>query len=428
MNEAVYIIDGARTPFLKARNAPGPFAAADLACAAGSALLARQPFAPDALDEVILGCASPAPDEVNIGRLVALRLGCGPRVPGWTVMRNCASGMQALDSAIADLRLGRAGLVLAGGVDALSRAPLLFSDEMVRWLACWRAAKSFGTRCALLGRFRPRLLAPVIGILKGLTDPIVGQLMGQTAENLAALFGIGREEMDAYAVDSHRRVAVARDRGHFAPELVPLIDRAGTVFSEDDGLKRDATLPALAKLKPYFDPPYGRITPANSSQISDGAAWLLLASEAAVVRFGLAPIGRIVDSQWAALAPEEMGLGPVHAATPLLQRHGLALDDVDLWEINEAFAAQVLACLRAWQDQDYCRRHLGLPGALGGLEAARLNVDGGAIALGHPVGASGARIVLHLIQALRRRGARRGIAGICIGGGQGGAMLVEALP
>ena len=426
MNPPVYIIDGARTPFLKARNAPGPFAAADLATAAGSALLARQRFAPEQLDEVILGCAAPSPDEVNIGRVAALRMGCGIGVQGWTVMRNCASGMQALDSAMANLQCGRSQLVLAGGVDALSRAPLLFSEPMVRGFAGWMAARSLGERLAVLRRFRLGHLAPVIGIMKGLTDPIVGQLMGQTAENLAWRFGITRDEMDAFAVDSHRRVAAAQDAGHLG-EIVPLIDRDGSIYASDDGLRRDASLAGLAKLKPFFDKKYGRVTPGNSSQITDGAAWLVLASEAAVARHGLTPIGRIVDCQWAALQPELMGLGPVHAATPILQRHGLGLNDLDLWELNEAFAAQVIACLRAWQDDAYCRERLGLPGALGEIDAARLNIDGGAVALGHPVGASGVRIVLHLLQALRRTGGRRGIATICIGGGLGGAMLVEAL-
>ena len=426
MNPPVYIIDGARTPFLKARNAPGPFAAADLATAAGSALLVRQRFAPEQLDEVILGCAAPSPDEVNIGRVAALRMGCGIGVQGWTVMRNCASGMQALDSAMANLQCGRSQLVLAGGVDALSRAPLLFSEPMVRGFAGWMAARSLGERLAVLRKFRLGHLAPVIGIMKGLTDPIVGQLMGQTAENLAWRFGITRDEMDAFAVDSHRRVAAAQDAGHLG-EIVPLIDRDGSVYASDDGLRRDASLAGLAKLKPFFDKKYGRVTPGNSSQITDGAAWLVLASEAAVARHGLTPIGRIVDCQWAALEPELMGLGPVHAATPILQRHGLGLNDLDLWELNEAFAAQVIACLRAWQDDAYCRERLGLPGALGEIDAARLNIDGGAVALGHPVGASGVRIVLHLLQALRRTGGKRGIATICIGGGLGGAMLVEAL-
>ncbi|WP_374266760.1 acetyl-CoA C-acetyltransferase [Zoogloea sp.] len=426
MNQPIYIIDGARTPFLKARNAPGPFAASDLATAAGSALLARQRFAPDQLDEVILGCAAPSPDEVNIGRVVALRMGCGIDVPGWTVMRNCASGMQAIDSAIANIQRGRAQLVLAGGVDALSRAPLLYSDPMVRWFAGWMGARSLGDKLAMIRRFKLGYLAPVIGIMKGLTDPIVGQLMGQTAENLAFEFGITRDDMDAFAVESHRRVAAAQDAGHFE-EIVPLVDKDGTVYAQDDGLRRDASMAGLAKLKPFFDKKYGRVTPGNSSQITDGAAWLILASEDAVQQHGLTPIGRIVDAQWAGLEPERMGLGPVHAASPILMRNGLGRDDIDLWEINEAFAAQVIACLKAWQSDEYCRTRLGLPGALGAIDPAKLNLDGGAVALGHPVGASGARIVLHLLHALRRTGGKRGIASICIGGGLGGAMLVEAL-
>jgi acetyl-CoA C-acetyltransferase len=425
MTEPIYIIDGARTPFLKSRNRPGPFAASDLATAAGRALLLRQPFAPAELDEVILGCAAPSPDEVNIGRVVALRMGCGQKVPGWTVMRNCASGMQALDSAIANIRTGRSDLVLAGGVDALSRAPLLFSEAMVHWLANWYAAKTAGQRAALITKLRLTHLAPVIGLMKGLTDPIVGLLMGQTAENLAFRFGITRREMDEFSAQSHRRVLAGQKAGHFANEIVPLYDRAGKLYAVDDGVREDSTPENLAKLKPFFDRKYGNVTAGNSSQVTDGAAWLVLASERAVKRHGLVPKGRIVDSQWAGLDPAQMGLGPVHAVTPILQRHGLGLADLDAWEINEAFAAQVLACERAWESADYCREELGTEGALGALEPAKLNVDGGAIALGHPVGASGARIVLHVLNVLARVGGRRGMAAICIGGGLGGAMLVE---
>lgn len=426
MNAPIYIIDGARTPFLKAQKGPGPFAASDLATQAGRALLLRQPFEPADLDEVILGCAAPSVDETNIGRVVALRLGCGRKVPGWTVMRNCASGMQAIDSAIANIRLGRSNLVLAGGVDALSRAPLLYSDAMVRWFAGMMQMRTLGQRAAHFLKLRPAaLLSPVIGLMKGLTDPVVGLLMGQTAENLAWQFGITRERMDEFAVRSHQRAMAGRAAGHFA-EIVPVVDAAGQVFAEDDGVRPDATMEGMAKPKPFFDKNYGNITAANSSQITDGAAWLLLASEEAVTRWNLKPLGRIVDSQWAGLDPAQMGLGPVHATTPLLKRHGLTLADIDYWELNEAFAAQVLACLAAWQSDDYCREQLDLPGALGALDENRLNVDGGAVAIGHPVGASGTRIVLHLLDVLRRNKAKRGIATICIGGGLGGAMLVEA--
>ncbi|MBA3904131.1 MAG: acetyl-CoA C-acyltransferase, partial [Rhodocyclaceae bacterium] len=406
-----------------------PFSAGDLATAAGRALLARQPFAPEELDEVILGCASPSPDEVNIGRVAALRIGCGLKVPGWTVMRNCASGMQALDSAMANIQSGRSQLVLAGGVDALSRAPLLYSEAMVLWFAGMATAKTAGQKAAMFARLKPSaLLSPVIGLMKGLTDPVVGLLMGQTAENLAFRFGITREQMDAFSVRSHQRTAAGQDAGHY-DEVVPLVGRDGSVYAADDGLRRDSSMAGLAKLKPFFDRKYGTVTPGNSSQITDGGAWLILASEEAVKKHKLRPLGKILDAQWAGLDPAQMGLGPVHAATPILQRHGLGLNDLDAWEINEAFAAQVLGCIEAWKDAAYCKEQLGLDAPLGELDQDRLNVDGGAIALGHPVGASGARIVLHLLHVLRRGGKTnaRGIASICIGGGQGGAMLVETV-
>jgi acetyl-CoA C-acetyltransferase len=274
------------------------------------------------------------------------------------------------------------------------------------------------------------LLAPVIGIMKGLTDPMVGLLMGQTAENLAHRFGITRQQMDEFSVKSHLKVVKAQEAGTLAPgggEVEALYDNKGNAFSLDDGVRKDASVEGLKKLKPFFDRKYGNVTPGNSSQITDGAAWLILASESALKQFNLTPIGRIVDSQWAGLDPAQMGLGPVHAATPILKRHNLGLNDLDYWEINEAFAAQVLGCLAAWKDEKYCKEQLGLDTSLGSLDENKLNIDGGAIALGHPVGASGARIVLHLIKTLKRKNAKRGLASICIGGGLGGAMLVEAM-
>jgi len=421
----IYVVDGARTPFLKAQKGPGPFAASDLATQAGRALLLRQPFSPADLDEVILGCAAPSPDETNIGRMVALRLGCGNKVPGWTVMRNCASGMQAIDSAIANIQCGRSELVLAGGVDALSRAPLLYSDAMVRWFASMMSMRSAGQKAQHFTKLRPAaLLTPVIGLMKGLTDPVVGLLMGQTAENLAWKFGIDRQQMDEFAVRSHQRALAARAAGHFG-EIVPVVDNHGKIYAEDDGVRADASMAGMAKLKPFFDKKYGNITAANSSQITDGAAWVLLASAEAVEKWNLNPLGKIVDSQWSGLDPAQMGLGPVHASTPILQRHNLSLADVDYWELNEAFAAQVLGCQAAWASDEYCREQLDLPGALGSVDDSKLNIDGGAVSIGHPVGASGARIVLHLLHVLRRNKARRGIATICIGGGLGGAMLLE---
>lgn len=419
----VYVVDGSRTPFLKAKDV-GPFSGSDLAVAAGIPLLNRQPFSPEDLDEVIIGSAMPGPDEANIGRIVALRLGCGDKVPAFTVMRNCASGMQALDSAAMQIASGRSDLVLAGGTDAMSHAPLLFNQKMASWLARWSTAKSMGQRAGLLTQFRPAYLVPVIALMRGLTDPIVGLNMGQTAEKLAYRFNITREQMDQFANDSHKRLAQAYADNKMV-EVVPIIDKKGRIYLQDDGIRSDSTIEKLGRLKPFFDKKYGMVTAGNSSQITDGACLLILASADAVKKHHLPVIGRIVDTQWAALDPAQMGLGPVHAATPIMQRHNLTAADMDCWEINEAFAAQVLACLSAWNDEDYCRKHLGLNKAFGAPSLQQLNREGGAIAAGHPVGASGARIVLHVLESLKQTDGKYGMAAICIGGGQGGAMYLE---
>ena len=420
----VYVVDGARTPFLKAKGRLGPFSGGDLAVGCGRALLARQSFSPTAFDEVIVGAAMPSADEANIGRVVALRLGCGDKVPAWTVMRNCASGMQALDSAYVNILAGKSHLVLAGGTDAMSHAPLLYGPAMVNWLADWYAAKSFGQKAGLALKFQPSYLAPVIAILKGLTDPIVKLNMGQTAEIVAKRFGITREMMDAFAAESHLRVLAAREAGHLG-EIEPLIDSVGNLYKDDDGVRTDSTPERLAKLRPVFDKTYGNVTAGNASQVTDGAAMLILASEEAVAKLGLKPLGAIIDSQWSALDPAEMGLGPVHAIAPLLTRNNLGLKDLDCVEINEAFAAQALGCLAAFESEAYCKEKLGLPGALGAIDRAKFNVDGGAIAMGHPIGASGARVVLHALKVLARTKGKYAAASLCIGGGQGGAMLLE---
>lgn len=419
----VYIVDGNRTPFLKA-NGIGLFSSSDLAVAAGSALLSRLPISPMDIDEVIVGCAMPSPEEANIARIIALRLGCGEKVPGYTVMRNCASGLQALDSAAMQIASGRSDLVLAGGTDAMSHAPLLFNRKMTAWLSKWFSAKSMGQRVGLVTKFRPSYLAPVIALLKGLTDPIVGLNMGETAEELAYRFKLTRTQMDEFACESHLRLAKAYNASQMS-EVTPLIDIKGHVTHQDTGLRADSTVEKLAKLKPFFDKKYGMVTAGNSSQITDGACMLLLASADAVKKYNLPVIGRIIDVEWSALNPAEMGLGPVHAATPIILRHQLKPNDFDCWEINEAFAAQVLACTAAWDSDEYCQTHFGLKQALGSPSLDRLNKQGGAIAIGHPIGASGARIVLHVLEDLKHNNGKRGMASICIGGGQGGAMYLE---
>lgn len=425
MNKDVYLVDGLRTPFLKARFKPGPFSASDLATRVLEQLLLKYPVLPKPLDEAILGCVMPSPREANIARVVALRAGCDEQLPAWTVQRNCASGLQAVDSAYKDILLGRAEVVAAGGVEVMSRAPLLYDDAFLSWLGEFRQAKGLAKRLKVLSKFRPRLLKPVVSLLQGLTDPVVSMSMGQTAEELAHRFAISREAMDVFALQSHQRASTAREEQHFHKEIIPIFDSEGRVYAQDEGIRENSSLEKLAELKPFFDKKYGAVTAGNSSQITDGAACLLLASASAVERYGFPVLARIVDVEWAALSPRIMGLGPIHAMTHLLERQKLSLNDIDYWEINEAFAAQVLACIKAWNDPEYCKKDLGLDKPMGLLSQDRLNIDGGAISLGHPVGASGARLVLHMMQILERKNAKLGMVSLCIGGGQGGAMLLE---
>jgi acetyl-CoA C-acetyltransferase len=393
----------------------------------GRPLLLRQPFRPDAFDQVILGCVNVIADEMNPARVAALRLGMGEAMTAFTVQINCGSGMQSIDTAYRYIREGVSDLILAGGAEALSHAPLVFNSHAVNWYAQLFGARGIGAKLAAMLAFRPSFMTPVIGLERGLTDPITNLNMGQTAELVAHLFHISRRQADEYAAESQQRLARAQQDGHFAGEVEPAFARDGKVYDHDDGVRPDSTADNLAKLKPAFERPWGKVTPGNSSQITDGASWVILASEDAVKEHKLTPKAVILDSEWAALDPSIMGLGPVYCSTPILKRNRLALGDIDLWELNEAFAAQVLGCVAAWDDAEFCRAALGLDGAAGHIARDRLNVDGGAIGVGHPVGASGNRIVLHLVNAMKRLGYKRGIATECIGGGQGGAMLIEAI-
>jgi acetyl-CoA C-acetyltransferase len=427
MARPVYIIDGSRTPFLKARSGPGAFTPVDLAVQCGRPLLARQPFAPDAFDQVILGCVNVIADEMNPARVAALRLGMGEKMVAFTVQINCGSGMQSIDTGYRYIREGHAELILAGGAEALSHAPLVWPQAGVRWFAGLAGARTMPAKIAAALKIRPAFFKPIIGLERGLTDPITDLNMGQTAEVVGHLFGITREQSDAYAAESHRRLARAQAEGWLKGEVETAFSRDGKFYDHDDGVRPDSTPESLGRLRPVFERPWGQVTAGNSSQITDGASWVILASEEAVAKHGLKPKAVILDSQWSALDPSIMGLGPVLSATALLKRNNLALGEVETWELNEAFATQVLGCLAAWNDDRFCREILGLDGAAGQIDHEKLNVDGGAISLGHPVGTSGNRIVLHLVNAMHRLGTRRGVATECIGGGLGGAMLIEAV-
>jgi acetyl-CoA acetyltransferase family protein len=343
-------------------------------------------------------------------------------------MRNCASGMESVLAAEQRLRAGQGEVFLVGGAESMSNFPLLMGPELVRFFTRLGKARSAWQKAKALLSFRPRALKPRLSIVEGLTDPTTGMLMGDTAERVARQFGIDRAAMDAFALQSHRRAAAAQQAQRFALESAPFVpgpDYKAAVLA-DDGVRAEQTEQALAKLKPVFDKREGDVTVGNACQITDGATALLCMSLARCKQLGLAPLAIVRGTATAALSPTTMGLGPVHATPKALAAAGLSFDQLDLLEINEAFAAQVLGCVRAFADADYCKRVLSLPNAIGQVDMDKLNVNGGAIALGHPIAASGARLVLTLAHELRARGKRHGLASLCIGGGQGQAVVLEA--
>jgi acetyl-CoA acetyltransferase family protein len=419
-----WILSGVRTPFAKSGTAFRRVPAYELGRIAVAELLARNDLDPARIDEVILGnCAQPA-EAANVARVAALRAGVPESVPGFTVHRNCASGMEAVADGAHRIRLGEARLVVAGGMESMSLIPLQFGYDYSDWLEGLMRAKQPLQKLGALARFRPRLIAPRITLMEGLTDLTCGLNMGQTAEILSREFRITRERQDEFALMSHQRTVAARER--LREEIVPVFPAPGYDMVRDDvGPRDNQTLEALAKLKPFFDRKNGTVTVGNSCPVTDGAVALLLGDEASAKSWPTPPLGRLRAFAFAGLSPRRMGLGPVFAMAKVLARARLALADCELFEINEAFAAQVLACLEASRSDAFARDELAREAALGPIPLERLNVNGGAIALGHPVGASGARLLLTLLMEMRRRNARRGMASLCVGGGQGAAFIVE---
>jgi acetyl-CoA acetyltransferase family protein len=420
----VWILAGARTPFAKAGGVFRRSPAYELGRVATAELLASQDLDPARLDEVILGnCGNPS-EAANVARITALMAGVPDPVPAVSVHRNCASGMEAVAGAAYRIQAGAARLVLAGGMESMSQMPLLYTGEYGEWLEGLMRAKSPVQKLGVLTRFKPRMLQPRIALVEGLTDYVCGLNMGQTAEVLAREFRIDRRRQDEYALVSHQRAIAARER--LREEIAPVFPGPGYEMVRDDVGPRDGqTLEALAKLKPYFDRKNGTVTVGNACQVTDGAVTLLVGDQATAERWPSPPLGRVRGFAFAGLAPSRMGLGPVFAASRALERAGLELADCELFEINEAFAAQVLACVEAAKSETFARAELGRTRALGEFPLERLNVNGGAIALGHPVGASGARLLLTLLMEMRRRGLKRGLAALCVGGGQGAAFVLE---
>ncbi|HEV8113048.1 MAG TPA: acetyl-CoA C-acyltransferase [Planctomycetota bacterium] len=431
----IVLAAGLRTPWCRAGGAFAREDSGHLGALVGRELLARSDVDPAALDEVIAGCVGAAHDQANVARVIGLRAGVPRGVPARTVARNCASGMEAVTSAAASIEAGRGDLYLCIGVEVMSAYPLIVGERMTRFYARLSSARSPLARVAAIASFRPSMLAPRVALMEGLTDPISGLIMGKTAEILAREFGISREDADKFALESHQRAKRARDSGRFAREILPVLplDARGARGGEphavenDDSIRDEQSLPALAKLRPYFEKPDGRVTVGNSCGITDGACALLVASEDRARALGLAPIARIVSWAYSGCDPERMGLGPVYSSARALDDAGLALADMETIEINEAFAAQVLACAKAFASDAFAQNELHRGKALGVLDMERTNRNGGAIALGHPVGATGARLLLTTAHELAARKQRYGLATACIGGGQGAAVVLERM-
>lgn len=429
MRPRIVIAAGWRTPQAKAGGAFAQEDAGHLGAALCRETLARSGVDPAALDEVVVGCVGQPHDQANVARVIALRAGVPQSVPARTVARNCASGLEAVTSAATAIEAGRGELYLCAGVEVMSRYPLVYGPEMTRLFADLARARTFGERARALARFRPRFLKPVVSLMEGLTDPTCGLIMGRTAEILAREFGITREQSDRFAVESHNRAESARDAGRFAREIVPHLPlgaREGArALEHDDGIRDAQTLEGMAKLKPYFEKPDGQVTVGNSCGITDGATALVVTTEERARALGLKPLAALRSWAWAGLDPARMGLGPVYASAKALAAAGVELADIGPIEINEAFAAQVLACGKAFESEAFAREHLGRARALGALDPARTNVNGGAIPLGHPVGATGARLLLTTAHQMAVADAELGLATLCIGGGQGGAAVLE---
>jgi acetyl-CoA acetyltransferase family protein len=427
MNQPIYIVAGVRTPFAKSGTTLADYDAVELGKATVSLLLARSGIDPAKIEEVIIGCVGQPAHAPNIGRVIALRAGVPESVPAITVHRNCASGFEAVTQAAEKMLAGRGDIFVVGGVESMSQIPLLFSYEAAKKFVALSRAKSLSQKLQAISTFRASDFQPQVALQLGLGDPVSGFNMGQTAENLSRDFDITREEQDAFAMRSHQRATAARDR--LREEITPFYltksknDKA--YIDQDNGPRENQSMEALAKLKPVFEPKTGTVTAGNSSQITDGAAALLLMTEKGLRESGLAPIGRLIGYAYAGVDPSRMGLGPVFAIHRAEQRTGLGIKDAAIIEINEAFAAQVIACQRAAKSTEYSSKHLGRETALGEIPEEILNVNGGGIALGHPIGVTGSRLVLTALKELHRRQADKALVSLCVGGGQGGALWLS---
>ena len=421
------IVAGVRTPFAREGTVLRDVPAAELARVAIREAVERAEIDPDAIDEVVVGNVAASPFAPNIARVASLLAKLPRRVPAFTVSRNGASGLEAIVEAAYRIRAGDADLAVAAAVESTSTVPLLWSAEGRRVWARAARARGAASRVVALSRLRFRHLEPVSGLDLLLGDPVSGLGAGETVEKLAREFDLPREDQDAFALRSHRLASAAWSEGRMAAEVmsVPIPPEYESAATRDNGIREDTSAEALAALPPAFDPRFGTVTAGNAAPVADGAVALVLASAGRARALGLRVLGTVRSWGFAGCDPARMGLGPLFAVPEALRRAGgLALDRMDLVELHEAFAAQVLACFRAFESRTFCERQLGT-GPVGTLDPGRVNVNGGAIALGHPLGASGARMALTLLREMERRDASLGVATVCAVGGQGGALILE---
>jgi acetyl-CoA acetyltransferase family protein len=422
----VVVVDGVRTPFAKVETALSEVTATELARTVIRELLERTAIEPSSIDEVIMGNAAPPADAPNIARVAALEAGIPDEVPAFSVQRNCASGFQSITDAYNEIVVGQADVVVAGGVESMSNVPLQFPDEFADVMSDMSRARSVAAKATAAAQLRPAHFKPVIALLEGLTDPVCGLNMGETAEVLAREYHLSRRAQDEYALRSHQRAAAAWAEGRFADEVTPVFVPPAfrDVVAEDVGYRPQQTLEALAKLKPVFERE-GTVTAGNASMVTDGAGALLLMEEGRARAEGYRPLGRIASFAYAGLEPDRMGLGPALASPLALSRAGVSLSDVGLVELNEAFAAVVLANMEVFPSRRWAEERLGRTLPIGTLREETLNVNGGAIALGHPIAATGSRLALTLLLEMRRRDVEHGLATLCVGGGLGGAIVFQ---
>lgn len=427
-----YFVSGIRSPFAKAGTELKGLSAVELGRFALSELIARSGVSVSEIgklvDEVIIGNTGTPSDAANISRVVALRAGLPEPVSAYTVHRNCASAMESVAQAALKVNSGSYDLIAAGGTESMSQMPLIYNQVAVNFFDQMSRAKTTGQRLSLLAKMPiGAFLKPRIAIMEGLTDPFCGINMGGTAEVLAKEFKISREEQDQFALASHVKAIKAAEAGLFNDEIAPLSipPKYQQTLANDSGPRKGQNIEALAKLKPYFDRKHGTVTVGNACPITDGSAMAFIANKNGLSKLGSPkPLAKIIGYAFAGLDPKRMGLGPVYASHKALKQTGLKLSDMGVVEINEAFAAQVIACLMAMDSESYCQEHLG-SSRMGSIDMNKLNPNGGAIAVGHPVGTTGTRIILTAALEMKRRNEKYALATLCIGGGQGGAVILE---